>query len=86
VFKVNRGRGVGKFGKTEKALTLNKTSLAVSFAIAVLTWVTTSLVPELQDESGALGAAAGILAQVAPMLILWLRSNKDIAADIKEKK
>jgi hypothetical protein len=74
-----------KFGNAERKLTLNKTSLLTSLAVAVLTWASVELIPDLSDESGRVGVAAGIAAQVIPMIIMYLRSNKDVTVDQPKK-
>lgn len=74
-----------KFGSAERKLTLNKTSLLTSLAVAVLTWASVELIPDLSDESGWIGAVAGLAAQAIPMVIMYLRSNKDVTVEPKNK-
>lgn len=70
-----------KFGSVERKLTLNKASLLTSLAVAVLTWAATDLIPQLSDESGWIGAVAGIASSAIPILIMYLRNNKDVIVD-----
>jgi hypothetical protein len=70
-----------KFGSVERKLTLNKASLLTSLAVAVLTWAGVELIPQLSDESGWVGAVAGIASSAIPILIMYLRNNKDVTVD-----
>lgn len=74
-----------KFGTAERKLSLNKTSLLTSLAVAVLTWAAAELIPQLIDEPGTWGVIAGLAAQALPMIIMYLRSNKDVTVEPKNK-
>lgn len=81
MFKLVSGRGSLKFGSAEKGLSLNWASLAVSLVIATLTWFGVEAVPDLQERGGAIAAIAGLVAQLIPVIVMYLRSNKDITFD-----
>jgi hypothetical protein len=52
--------------------------LATSLAIAVLTWASAELIPQLTIQSGKIGIIAGLVAQAIPMIVMYLRNNQDI--------
>jgi hypothetical protein len=80
-----RGNKPLKFGSVERKASLNWHSLLISLVIAVLTWGSTELVPQLQEYGGTIATIAGLVAQAIPMVILWLRNNQDMTV-IKESK
>jgi hypothetical protein len=78
-----QGKKAFQFGLVEAKASLNWVSLATSFAVAVLAWAGAELIPQLSDESGLLGTVAGFAAQVIPMVIMYLRNNKDLKIEPK---
>ncbi len=83
MMKLVRGKSVGSLGEVEKKLTINWTSLVISIGVAVLTWGSTELVPDLQEYGGVLGSAAGLISMVIPILLSMLRNNSDVTVEKK---
>lgn len=83
MFKMVRGKSTLKFGKAEAKLSLNWKSLSISLLVAILGWVSADLIPALTEHEGYVSVIAGILAQIVPMVILYLRDNSDIVLEDK---
>ncbi len=83
-----QGKKAFKFGMVEAKASLNWASLATSFAVAVLTWAGVELIPQLievRGESSTIGVIAGLVAQAIPMIVMYLRNNKDVEVDPAKK-
>jgi hypothetical protein len=84
MFQLRQGKKSMKFGRVELLTSVSKASLLTSFAIAMLTWVAVELLPNIDAESGWVSVAAGLAAQIIPMVIMLLRNNKDITIEDKK--
>jgi hypothetical protein len=78
MFQLRRGNQPLKFGRTEKAVSLNWASLATSLVVTLLTWAGVELIPQLQEYGGTVALVAGFVAQIIPIIVAFLRNNKDI--------
>lgn len=81
MYKMTQGRGSLKFGDTEKRISLNWASLVVSIVVAILTWVGVEAAPHLEQYGGWIAGVAGLAAQLIPVIIAYLKSNKDLTFD-----
>lgn len=83
-----QGKKAFKFGAVEAKASLNWASLATSFLVAILTWAGVELIPQLvewQGDSSVIGVIAGLVAQAIPMIVMYLRNNKDVIVDPSKK-
>lgn len=71
------------FGAVEKKVALNWASLLTSLAIAVVSWAGVELVPQLQEYGGVVGVVAGVTAQFIPIVVMYLRNNKNVVIEPK---
>lgn len=76
-----QGKGSLKFGAAEKRISLNWASLAVSLAVAALTWFGMEAAPKLEEYGGIVATLAGLAAQLIPVIVAYLKSNKDLIVD-----
>lgn len=81
---MKQGNKPFKFGSVERKASLNWASLGTSLAVAILTWTSQEFIPELESNyEGAIAVIAGLTAQVIPMIVLYLRNNKDLKVEEK---
>lgn len=84
MYQLRRGNKPLKFGRTEKVVSLNWASLLTSLVVALLTWAGVELIPQLEQSGGKVAMVAGLVAQVIPMVIAYLRNNKDLVIEDKK--
>ena len=78
MFQLRQGKKPLSFGRVEAKTSLNWASLTTSLLVAILSWAGAELLPQLSEYGGTIGAVAGLIAQISPMLIALLRNNKDV--------
>jgi hypothetical protein len=84
MYQLRRGSKPLKFGRTEKAVSLNWASLLTSLVVTLLTWAGVELLPQLENYGGTVALIAGIVSQVIPIVVAFLRNNKDLTYEDKK--
>jgi hypothetical protein len=85
MYKIVRGKNSREFGQVEWMMSLNWSSLINALLVTLLGWLGAEALPVLAEHQVLSGGALGVVSMLIPVILNYLRDNRDIAVEKEVK-